>query len=76
MSKIFESSQNWDQAEPVILKHPITVSYAGGIVKIPKLKRFFIDSKGRILIGFHGTYNPPMDMSMNSMIPDFLYKRE
>ncbi|WP_116423730.1 ankyrin repeat domain-containing protein [Pseudomonas sp. abacavir_1] len=44
------------------------VAYAGGVVKIPSESRYFADSFGRPLVGWHGTFDPPCAMDGESML--------
>lgn len=61
---LLPSSSLWHEAEANEQRAPnlILVSYAGGVVKIPQGARYFVDSFGRILIGWHGSYDPPCGM--------------
>ncbi len=36
--------------------------YGGVVITIPAGSRYHVDSFERVLIGFHGTYDPPSDM--------------
>ncbi len=45
-----------------IAEHNIIVPYNGKKVHISKGNTYFT-YKGKVAIGFHGTYNPPCDMS-------------
>lgn len=38
------------------------VAYGGGVVTIPAGSRYFVDSFGRVLVGWHGSYDPPSGM--------------
>ena len=44
------------------------VAYAGGVVQIPSEARYYADSFGRPLIGWHGTFDPPCGMDGESML--------
>jgi len=44
------------------------VGYGGGVVKIPKGSRYFVDSFGRTLVGWHGSYDPPSGMGGEPMV--------
>lgn len=46
------------------------VAYGGGIVNIPTGSRHFVDSFGRTLVGWHGSYDPPCGMDGESMLED------
>ncbi|OWT80993.1 hypothetical protein CEY04_06450 [Achromobacter sp. HZ28] len=59
---LLPSSCHWDEAAERRAAEPMLVSYGGGIVKIPKGSRHFVDAFDRTLIGWHGTFDPPLDM--------------
>ena len=44
------------------------VAYGGGCVIIPTGARYFVDSFERVLVGWHGTYDPPAGMDGESML--------
>jgi uncharacterized protein len=44
------------------------VSYARGHVVIPAGARYYVDAFERILVGWHGTYDPPSGMDGESMV--------
>lgn len=67
-SELKPASNRWSEAIEQIATEEFKVAYAGGIVKIEKGSKFYIDDQGRILIGWHGTYNPPCDMGGNSIL--------
>lgn len=49
--------------------HDFFIPYSGTYVKITKGSRYFLDrSTNRVMIGWHGSYSPPLDMDGNSMI--------
>jgi hypothetical protein len=62
------SSNLWHEAVECQASEALLILYAGGIFKIPNGARHFVDSFGRILIGWHGTYDPPCGMDGESMI--------
>jgi len=62
------SSSLWDEAVEKHAKEDMLVSYGGGIVGIRQGDQYFTDSFGRVLVGWHGTYDPPCDMGGYSMI--------
>ena len=43
-----------------VAKKRLLISYMGGIIKIPKGKTYYMHNK--ILVGWHGTTNPPQGM--------------
>ena len=62
------SSNQWSEARQVRSDCHLLVAYGGGLVQIPKDTTYFLDSLGRVLVGWHGTFNPPCDMDGDSMI--------
>lgn len=62
------SSCNWDEAIEHQATEAMLVAYGGGVVKIKIGSRYFVDSFGRVLIGWHGSYDPPCGMDGESMI--------
>jgi len=48
----------------------LCVGYAGGRVVIPAAARYYVDSFERVLVGWHGTYDPPAGMDGESMLED------
>jgi uncharacterized protein len=64
-----ESSSRWSEARSASSDRPVRVSYAGAHVLIPKRSRFYVDHNGRVLIGWHCTYDPPRGMDGTSLVP-------
>lgn len=56
------SSNAWHEAVTCVADGELFVAYAGGLVRIPQGSRYFADSFGRVLIGWHGTFDPPCGM--------------
>ena len=56
------SSNVWREAEPRRTQLGLMVSYGGKAIPIPPGSRYYVDSFERILVGFHGTFDPPLDM--------------
>jgi uncharacterized protein len=69
---LLPSSNHWDEAVTCHAVAEMHVAYGGGIVAIPAGTRYFTDALGRTLVGWHGTYNPPMGMDAYSCIADEL----
>lgn len=65
---LLPGSNQWNEAEERWAAEFMLVAYGGGVVKIPKGGRFFVDSFDRVLVGWHGTYDPPCGMDGESMI--------
>lgn len=65
---LLPSSRFWDEADERHAIESLFVSYAKGVVWIPYGARYFVDSLDRILIGWHGSYDPPRGMDGESMV--------
>ena len=47
--------------------------YAGGVVRIrPGGDTYYVDKAGAVLVGWHGTYDPPCDMGGYAMIEKYV----
>lgn len=66
---VLPGSNRWDEAMEGKAHDELFVAYARGVVRIPGGDRYFKDSFGRVLIGWHGTYDPPCGMDGESMLP-------
>lgn len=44
------------------------VAYGGGLVRIPAGARYYADASGHVLVGFHGSYDPPLDMDGRAVV--------
>lgn len=40
----------------------IYIAYGGGLVCVPQGARYYVDTAGDVLVGWHGTCDPPLDM--------------
>lgn len=69
-ANLLPSSCLWNEPNRRIAKQTLYVAYGGGVVIIPKGDCYFVDSYERVLVGWHGSYNPPMDMDHESMIAE------
>ena len=56
------SSNAWREAEPRRTQLGLMVAYAGATIHVPPGSRYYVDSFERILVGWHGTFNPPCGM--------------
>jgi hypothetical protein len=65
---VLPSSNRWSEAKQMIATTEMFVAYGGGLVHISKGNRYFIDDMNRILVGWHGTYDPPSGMDGESML--------
>ena len=65
---VLPGSGQWANAQRATATTHMLVSYAGSIVSIPMGETYHVDSFGRALIGWHGTYNPPCGMDGQSMV--------
>lgn len=62
------ASNWWREATPAKADVNMKVGYGGGVVRIRKGEPYFTDALGRVLVGWHGTFNPPRGMDGDSMI--------
>lgn len=62
------SSNRWKEATQTQADAGLLVAYGGGLVKIAKGTPHFVDALGRVLVGWHGTFNPPRGMDGESML--------
>lgn len=69
---VLPSSNRWSEAIESIAVSEMFVGYGGGLVRINKGKPYYKDSFNRILVGWHGTFNPPSGMDGQSMIANRL----
>lgn len=65
---ILPSSCSWSEAVKCRASESMLVSYAGSFVCIPCGQHYYEDSLGRVLVGWHGSYDPPCGMDDNPMI--------
>lgn len=65
---VLPGSNQWHEAKEMIATSEMYVAYAGGLVQISKDQRYFVDSMNRVLVGWHGTYDPPSGMDGESML--------
>lgn len=66
---VVPSSNRWSEATEATAHTELFVAYGGGLVRIPKGSSYFVDSLSRVLVGWHGTFNPPCDMVGDPMPP-------
>jgi hypothetical protein len=50
------------KARPSKASQDMFVAYGGTLVFVPKNSNIYVDSSGRVVIGFHGTFDPPRGM--------------
>jgi hypothetical protein len=65
---LLPSSQQWHPSQQRTAHCTLHVSYAGGVVTIPAGEHYWTDAAGQVLVGWHGTYNPPCGMDGESML--------
>jgi uncharacterized protein len=65
---LLPSSCAWSESVRRTAVREMRVAYAGSIVAIPPRATYYVDSFERILIGWHGTYDPPSGMDGEPMI--------
>lgn len=61
-SDVRASSSAWQEAEPRRTQLGLKVAYGGNTIQIPPGSRYYVDSFERILVGWHGTFDPPCGM--------------
>ena len=66
---VLPGSSCWEEGVEAVASVELYVAYGGSIVRIPKGSMYYTDSFQRILIGFHGSFDPPSDMGGYSLIP-------
>ncbi|UDF37059.1 UNVERIFIED_ORG: hypothetical protein LHJ69_08330 [Shinella sp. XGS7] len=65
---VLPSSNQWSEATEARASAELFVAYGGGLVRVPKGSPYFTDSLARVLVGWHGTFNPPRGMDGESML--------
>lgn len=65
---LLASSNAWKGATQMNAATDMRVAYGGGVVKIESGGRYWADAYGRVLVGWHGTYDPPCGMDGESML--------
>lgn len=71
---VLPASPLYKEATQIQASIGLLVAYGGGLVRIPAGASCFTDSFGRILVGWHGTFNPPCGMDGESMLTDSPYQ--
>lgn len=66
---VLPGSGRWKEGVASVAAVELYVGYGESVVRIPKGSTYYTDSFQRILIGFHGTFDPPCDMGGYSLIP-------
>jgi hypothetical protein len=61
-AKLLPSSCAWDEQSERRAVNTMKVAYGGGVVVIPTGARYFVDAFDRVVIGWHGSYDPPGGM--------------
>lgn len=67
-ANLLPSSRSWATHTERRAWRELHVGYAGGRVVIPAGARYYVDSFERVLVGWHGTYDPPAGMDGESML--------
>lgn len=65
---LLPSSSAWAEASERRATDTMNVGYAGGMVVIPRGSRYFVDTFERVLVGWHGSYDPPRGMDDESLV--------
>jgi hypothetical protein len=68
---VLPGSNCWEEGVEAVASVELFVAYGGSIVRIHKRSTYYMDSFQRILIGFHGSFDPPSDMGGYSLIPGY-----
>jgi hypothetical protein len=66
---LLPSSSEWSPSHKRTASSTLHVSYAGGVVTIPAGSHYWTDAAGAVLVGWHGSYDPPCGMDGESMVP-------
>lgn len=61
------SSHLWEERREVKAATAFEVVYGGGRLHIPAGARHWVDSHGAVLMGWHGSYDPPCGMDGEPM---------
>ncbi len=64
---LLPSSGAWSERSERCAWRELRVGYGGGCVVIPAGGRYYVDSFERVLVGWHGSYDPPAGMDGESM---------
>lgn len=66
---VLPSSCFWSEAQPRKATSDLVVAYGGGLAHVGAGRTYYVDSFGRVLVGWHGTTTPPMDMGGHPLVP-------
>lgn len=67
-SRMLPSSNLWNEWSKRLAERDMCVCYDGQGINIRKGEAYFVDTFGRVLVGWRGSYNPPRGMNANPMI--------
>ena len=67
-ASMYPSSSRWEEAIERRATEDFEVSYGGGRVSVRVGDRYYVDSFERILVGWHGSTDPPKGMDTESLI--------
>jgi len=65
---LMAASNRYSEAVSKVAESTMKVAYAGGVVTILAGCNYYADAWGRVLIGWHGSFNPPRGMGGESML--------
>jgi uncharacterized protein len=65
---LLPSSSAWSDGAPRTAFRKMRIAYAGSVVVIPSGARYYVDAFERVLVGWHGTYDPPCGMDGEPMV--------
>ncbi len=63
------------EAKPVVADTNFFVDYQGTIISVKKNTRYYIDNNSNVLVGWHGSVSPPLDMGGESLVRDVWNKK-
>lgn len=65
---VLPSSCLWSEAQPRTATSELVVAYGGAVTRVRQGGTYYVDSFGRVLVGWHGTTTPPADMAGYPMV--------
>jgi hypothetical protein len=68
LSQFRPISSHYSQGKPNIAQQEFRVQYASRVIPICINKTYYTDNKGHVLVGWHGSINPPCGMDGESMM--------
>jgi hypothetical protein len=66
---LLAASNLWSEAQRRSVSEELKVKYGGGVARSrPDKGEIWVDKSSRVLVGWHGTTQPPSDMGSESMV--------